>query len=106
MDEVVESLPKGERGVIGADLNGHVGEGNRGDGQVWCQGEKCRRTDGGGFCTKDGNGCGEYVFQAYKSGGRSTEVDYVLCRRCNLKAIGDSKVVAGECNKAASDGGL
>ncbi|KAK3566615.1 hypothetical protein QTP86_001540 [Hemibagrus guttatus] len=27
LDEVMESIPKGERVVIGADLNGHVGEG-------------------------------------------------------------------------------
>ena len=30
-DEMVESMRKGERVLIGADLNGHVGEGNRGD---------------------------------------------------------------------------
>ncbi|KAI5092868.1 hypothetical protein C0J45_17259 [Silurus meridionalis] len=30
----------------------------------------------------------------YKSGERSTQVDYVLCRRCNLKEIGDCKVLA------------
>ncbi|KAF7694071.1 hypothetical protein HF521_007824, partial [Silurus meridionalis] len=32
----------------------------------------------------------------YKSGGRCTQVDYVLCRRCNLKEIGDCKVLAGD----------
>ncbi|KAI5085613.1 hypothetical protein C0J45_23671 [Silurus meridionalis] len=32
----------------------------------------------------------------YKSGGRCTQVDYVLCRRCNLKKIGDCKVRAGD----------
>ncbi|KAK3510332.1 hypothetical protein QTP70_001369, partial [Hemibagrus guttatus] len=32
LDEVMESIPTGERVVIGADFNGHVGEGNRGDG--------------------------------------------------------------------------
>ena len=32
----------------------------------------------------------------YKSGGRCTQVDYVLCRRCNLEEIGDCKVVAVE----------
>ncbi|KAK3548743.1 hypothetical protein QTP70_018475 [Hemibagrus guttatus] len=31
LDEVIESIPTGERVVIGADFNGHVGEGNRGD---------------------------------------------------------------------------
>ncbi|XP_051782811.1 uncharacterized protein LOC127527635 [Erpetoichthys calabaricus] len=32
----------------------------------------------------------------YKSGGRCTQVDYILCRRVNLKEIEDCKVVAGE----------
>ncbi|KAK4307644.1 hypothetical protein Pmani_020601 [Petrolisthes manimaculis] len=32
----------------------------------------------------------------YKSGGRSTQVDYILCRRGNLKEFGDCKVVPGE----------
>ncbi|KAK3539691.1 hypothetical protein QTP70_012023 [Hemibagrus guttatus] len=34
LDEVMESIPTGERVVIGADLNGHVGEGNTGDEEV------------------------------------------------------------------------
>ncbi|KAL7867553.1 hypothetical protein SRHO_G00089370 [Serrasalmus rhombeus] len=32
----------------------------------------------------------------YKSGGRCTQVDYILSRRCHLKEIGDCKVVPGE----------
>ncbi|KAK3525870.1 hypothetical protein QTP70_010982 [Hemibagrus guttatus] len=31
LDEVMESIPTGERVVIGADFNGHVSEGNTGD---------------------------------------------------------------------------
>ncbi|KAI5090388.1 hypothetical protein C0J45_19249 [Silurus meridionalis] len=34
LDEVVEGEPRNERLVIGADFNGHVGEGNRGDEEV------------------------------------------------------------------------
>ncbi|KAK3525112.1 hypothetical protein QTP86_016485, partial [Hemibagrus guttatus] len=34
LDEVMESIPTGERVVIGADFNGHVGEGNKGDEEV------------------------------------------------------------------------
>ncbi|KAK3560964.1 hypothetical protein QTP86_023155, partial [Hemibagrus guttatus] len=34
LDEVMESIPTGERVVIGADFKGHVGEGNRGDEEV------------------------------------------------------------------------
>ena len=31
LDETVEKIPRNERIVVGADLNGHVGEGNNGD---------------------------------------------------------------------------
>ncbi|KAK3530077.1 hypothetical protein QTP86_011723 [Hemibagrus guttatus] len=34
LDEVMESIPTGERVVIGADFNGHVGERNTGDEEV------------------------------------------------------------------------
>ncbi|KAK3558027.1 hypothetical protein QTP86_006353 [Hemibagrus guttatus] len=34
LDEVMESIPMGERVVIGADFNGHVGKGNTGDEEV------------------------------------------------------------------------
>ncbi|KAK3540883.1 hypothetical protein QTP86_002978 [Hemibagrus guttatus] len=34
LDEVMESIPTGERVVIGADFNGHVGGGNTGDEEV------------------------------------------------------------------------
>ncbi|KAK3506645.1 hypothetical protein QTP70_011570 [Hemibagrus guttatus] len=34
LDEVMESIPTGVRVVIGADFNGHVGEGSTGDGEV------------------------------------------------------------------------
>ncbi|KAK3534074.1 hypothetical protein QTP86_001175 [Hemibagrus guttatus] len=34
LDEVMESIPTGERVVIGADFNRHVGEGNTGDEEV------------------------------------------------------------------------
>ena len=32
----------------------------------------------------------------YKSGGRSTQIHYILCRKGNLREITDCKVVAGE----------
>ncbi|KAI5104342.1 hypothetical protein C0J45_5968, partial [Silurus meridionalis] len=42
LDEVVDGVPRKERLVIGADFNGHVGEGNRGDEEVMVQ-ESIRR---------------------------------------------------------------
>ncbi|KAI5097526.1 hypothetical protein C0J45_12835 [Silurus meridionalis] len=107
IDEVVESELRKERLVIEADFNRHVGEGNRDDEEVM-----------GRYGLKERNVKGQMVvdlskriemavvntyFQkkedhrvTYKSGGRCTQVDYVLCRRCNLKEIGDCKVLAGD----------
>ncbi|KAK3508061.1 hypothetical protein QTP70_011856 [Hemibagrus guttatus] len=84
LDEVMESIPTGERVVIGVDFNGHVGEGNTGDEEVMDR-----------FGVKEGNLEGQMVvdfakkmdmavvntyFQkreehrvTYKSGGRSTQ---------------------------------
>ena len=33
----------------------------------------------------------------YTSGGKSTQVDYVMCRRRNLKEMCDCKVIVNEC---------
>ena len=33
----------------------------------------------------------------YKSGGKNTQVDYVMCRRRNLKEVCDCKVIVNEC---------
>ena len=33
----------------------------------------------------------------YKIGGKSTQVDYVMCRRRNLKEMCDCKVIVNEC---------
>ena len=33
----------------------------------------------------------------YKSGGKSTQVDYMMCRRRKLKEMCDCKVVLNEC---------
>ncbi|KAK3551155.1 hypothetical protein QTP70_013898 [Hemibagrus guttatus] len=85
LDEVMESIPTGERVVIGADFNGHVGEGNTGDEEVM-----------GKFGVKERNLEGQMVVDfakrmdmavvntylqkreehrvTYKSGGRRTQV--------------------------------
>ncbi|KAK3573579.1 hypothetical protein QTP86_028181 [Hemibagrus guttatus] len=107
LDEVMESIPTGERVVIGADFNGHVGEGNTGDEEVVGKfGVKERNLEGQmvvDFAKRMDMGVVNTYFQkreehrvTYKSGGRSTQVDYILCRRGNLKEISDCKVVVGE----------
>ncbi|KAK3543373.1 hypothetical protein QTP70_018378 [Hemibagrus guttatus] len=107
LDEVMESIPTGERVVIGADFNGHVGEGNTGDEEVMGKfGVKERNLEGQmvvDFAKRMDMGVVNTYFQkreehrvTYKSGGRRTQVDYILCRRANLKEISDCKVVVGE----------
>ncbi|KAK3545192.1 hypothetical protein QTP70_001788 [Hemibagrus guttatus] len=107
LDEVMESIPTGERVVIGADFNGHVGEGNTGDEEVMGKfGVKERNLEGQmvvDFAKRMDMAVVNSYFQkreehrvTYKSGGRSTQVDYILCRRGNLKEISDCKVVVGE----------
>ncbi|KAK3507778.1 hypothetical protein QTP70_000334 [Hemibagrus guttatus] len=107
LDEVMESIPTGERVVIGADFNGHVGEGNTGDEEVMGKfGFKERNLEGQmvvDFAKRMDMAVVNTYFQkreehrvTYKSGGRRTQVDYILCRRGNLKEISDCKVVVGE----------
>ncbi|KAK3531746.1 hypothetical protein QTP70_027292 [Hemibagrus guttatus] len=107
LDEVMESIPTGERVVIGADFNGHVGEGNTGDEEVMGKfGVKERNLEGQmvvDFAKRMDMGVVNTYFQkreehrvTYKSGGRRTQVDHILCRRGNLKEISDCKVVVGE----------
>ena len=47
LDGLIESVSKQERIVLGADLNGHAGEGNIGDGKImWRYGVGTRNKEG------------------------------------------------------------
>ncbi|KAK3543940.1 hypothetical protein QTP70_031845 [Hemibagrus guttatus] len=84
LDEVMESIPTGERVVIGADFNGHVGEGNTGDEEVMGKfGIKERNLEGQmvvDFAKRMDMAVVNTYFQkreehraTYKSGGRRTQ---------------------------------
>ncbi|KAK3553990.1 hypothetical protein QTP70_019031 [Hemibagrus guttatus] len=84
LDEVMESIPTGERVVIGADFNGDVGEGNTGDEEVMGKfGVKERNLEGQmvvDFAKRMDMAVVNTYFQkreehrvTYKSGGRRTQ---------------------------------
>ncbi|KAI5619406.1 hypothetical protein C0J50_21026 [Silurus asotus] len=104
-DEVVDGVHRKERLVIGADFNWHVGEGNRGDEEVMGKyGFKERNVERQmvvDFAKRMEMAVVNTYFKkkedhrvTYKSGERCTQMDYVLCRRCNLK----ESVGRGQCS--------
>ena len=92
LDGLIESVSKQERIVLGVNLNGHVGKGNIGD-------EKIMGRYGAGTRNKEGLMVIEFAKRmdlaivntyfkkkdehrvTYKSGEKSTQVDYVMSRR-------------------------
>ncbi|XP_051784652.1 uncharacterized protein LOC127528083 [Erpetoichthys calabaricus] len=107
MNEVMNSVQKGQKMVIGADFSGHVGEGNSGDKEVMGRYDVKERNEEGqrkvDFAKRMDMAVVNTYFKkreehrvTYNSGGRCTQVDYILCRKVDLKEIEDCKVVAGE----------
>ncbi|KAK3559717.1 hypothetical protein QTP86_017709 [Hemibagrus guttatus] len=93
LDEVMESIPTGERVVIGADFNGHVGEGNTCDEEVMGKfGVKERNLEGQmvvDFAKRMDMAVVNTYFQkreehrvTYKSGGRRTQM---VCKKKRSK---------------------
>ena len=105
LDGLIESISTEERIVLGADLNRHVGEGNIGDEEIMGRyGAGTRNKEGSmvvGFGKRMDLAIVNTYFKkkdehrvTYKSGGKSTQVDYVMCRMRNLKEIYDCKVMS------------
>ena len=105
MDEVMTLIPEDERVVVGGDLNGHIGTSNRvisiihgglGMGERNEKGETIidfalafDMALVNTFFTKK-----EYV--TYRSGGRESQIDFILYRRKHLREAVDCKVINGE----------
>ena len=93
--------------MVGANLNWHVGEGNNGD-------KKCMGRHGLGKRNNVGQAVVDFAKRmklaitntyfvkeqahrvTYNSGGRSSQVDYVMVRRRMIKKMVDTKVIVGE----------
>ena len=108
LDGLIESISTEERIALGADLNGHVGKGNVGDEEIMGRYGAGTRNKEGSMVVDFGKRMDLAIVNTYfkkkdehrvtyKSGGKSTQVDYVMCRRRNLKEMCDCKVILNEC---------
>ena len=108
LDGLIESVAKEKRIVLGADLNGHVDEGNIEDEEIMGRYSAGTRNKEGSMVVDFGKRMDLAIVNTYfkkkvehrvtyKSGGKSTQVDYVMCRRSNLKEMCDCKVIVNEC---------
>ena len=105
---MIGSVTKEERIVLSADLNGHVGKGNIEDEEIMRRyGAETRNREGlmvVDFAKRMDLAIVNTYFKkkdehrvTYKSGNKSNQVDYVMCRRRNLKEMCDCKVIVNEC---------
>ena len=108
LDGLIESISKEKRIDLGADLNGHVGEENIGDEEIMGRYGAGTRNKEGSIVVDFGKRMDLAIVNTYfkkkdehrvtyKSGGKSTQVDYVMCRRRNLKEMCDCKIIVNEC---------
>ena len=108
LDGLIESISKEKRIVLGAKLNGHVGEGNIGDEEIMGRYGAGTRNKKGSMVVDFGKRMDLAIVNTYfkkkekhrvtyKSGGKSIQVDYVMCRRRNLKEMCDCKVIVNAC---------
>ena len=108
LDGLIESISKGERIVLGADLNGHVSKGNIRDEEIMGRYGAGTRNKDRSIVVDFGKRMDLAIVNTYfkkkdehkvtyKSGGKSTQVDYGICRRRNVKEMCDCKVLVNEC---------
>jgi len=104
---LMQEIPNDELIVIGSDMNGHVGEVNMGY-------EECHGGFGFGTMNAEGEELLDFaksygltlintMFKkqqkhliTYSSGGRNTQIDYILCSNEMKKMLKDCKIILGE----------
>ena len=97
---LIESVSKEERIVLAANLNEHVGKGKLGDEEIVGRYGAGTRNKEGSMVVDFGKRMDLAIVNTYfkkkdkhrmtyESGGKSTQVDYVMGRRRNLKKMCD-----------------
>ena len=107
MDQELSATLDDERVIVFGDLNGHIGRSRDGIERIH-----------GGWGMRDRNDEGEKIVDTamafdlaivntffekkvnqlvtYNSGGRESQIDFLMCRRCHLKEVINCKVINGE----------
>ena len=91
LDGLIESVSKQERIVLGSHLNGHVGKGNIGAEEIMGRYGAATRNKEGSMVVELAKRMDLAIVNTYfkkkdehrvtyKSGRKSTQVDYVMCR--------------------------
>ncbi|XP_064097620.1 uncharacterized protein LOC135209016 [Macrobrachium nipponense] len=94
--EEMEKVPADERCLVGGDLKGCVGQNNHVISHIH-----------GGYGYDERNAEGERIVDfavskqqehlvTYKSGGRSSQIDYLMYKRKDLREVKDCKVIPGD----------
>lgn len=107
LSQVMQSIPSTEPKYVGADFNGHVGRNTTSYGEI-------HGNYGYGSANPEGNDILDFAATfnmaiintyfskrdehliTYKSGGKCTQVDYILANRKLLKTCTNCKVIPGE----------
>ncbi|KAI5720850.1 hypothetical protein M8J77_012470 [Diaphorina citri] len=108
VEQEVTSIPSNERIIFGGDLNGHIGKGNTEET------ERIRGIWGTGTENEEGTKILDFalasdlailntyfqkkeaLYITYKSGNRTSQIDFMLCRRRHLKEVKNCKIINGE----------
>ena len=107
MDQELRAIPEGERVIVGGYLNGHVGISREAIERIhggWGVGEKNKEGErvtyfamafdlsiANTFFEKRPN-----HLVTYKSGGRESQIDFLMCIREHLNEVKNCKVINGD----------
>ena len=106
-EDLILNVAQNEKVLVGADLNGHVGQaadgyqqvhGGKGYGQRNREGERileCAESLNMALVNTFYEKSKEHLI-TYKSGGHATQIDYVMVKRADLKSVKNCKVIPGE----------
>ena len=104
---MINNIPEGEKVIVGADLNAHLGEGGEGYRRIQGGEGYGKRNAEGQKALESLEGLDMAVVNTffkkrgkqkitYKSGQGQSQIDFIMTRREDLKMFSDCKVITGE----------